>query len=351
MYNIELGSQHALVKIPFELCDHQQIRICGKEKMIIRDFEPKHTEEAAEIALGGYNYERAFTQALPEISGIPILKQLAGNGLGVAAFEGGKMVGFLCSVEPFENAFRSTDVRGVFSPMGANGAVMENHGRIYAALYQAAAKKWVKAGAVSHAICLYEHDEGAKQQLFRYGFGMRCADAIRPMETIDCAVRSGYEFLELPREDYAYVYPLHLALNEHYCSSPFFVNRKPDTREAFLDCSEREKVRFFAAKTGGELCAYMEVSDQGETFAASGNLYRHITGAYCLPEHRGRGVYRNLLNYAINTLKSEGYTRLGVDFESINPSGSGFWLKFFHAYTNSVVRRIDERITQRVSLV
>ena len=103
------------------------IAICGKEKMIIQDFEPKHTEEAAEIALGAYDHERAFTQELPEISGIPILKQLSGNGFGVAAFEGGKMVGFLCSVEPFENVFRSTDVRGVFSPMGANGAVMENH--------------------------------------------------------------------------------------------------------------------------------------------------------------------------------------------------------------------------------
>jgi len=84
--------------------------------MIIRDFEPKHTEEAAEIALDVYNYERAFTQVLPETSiiPIPILNQLSGNGFGVAAFEGGKMVGFLCSVEPFENAFRSTDVRGVF---------------------------------------------------------------------------------------------------------------------------------------------------------------------------------------------------------------------------------------------
>ncbi len=53
----------------------------------------------------------------------------------------------------------------------------------------------------------------------------------------------------------------------------------------------------------------------------------------------------------MNILKTEGYTRLGVDFESINPSGSGFWLKHFHAYTNSVVRRIDERIMQRVSLI
>ena len=95
----------------------------------------------------------------------------------------------------------------------------------------------------------------------------------------------------------------------------------------------------------------MEVSDEGETFVASGDFYRHIMGAYCLPEHRGRGVYQNLLNFAINTLKTEGYTRLGVDFESINPSGSGFWLKSFHAYTDSVVRRIDERIIQRTSLI
>ena len=318
--------------------------------MMIWDFEPKHTEEATEIALGSYGRERSFTKELPEISGIPILEQLSGNGLGVAAFEGGKMVGFLCSMEPFENAFRSTDVRGVFSPMGANGAVTEDHGKIYAALYQAAAEKWVKAGAVSHAICLYEHDEEAKKQLFRYGFGMRCADAIRPMETIDPAVCSGYEFTELPREDRADVYPLYLGLNEHYCSSPFFMNRKPDTPEEFLDLSERNKARYFAAKTGGVICAYMEVSDEGETFVASGDLYRHITGAYCVPEHRGRGVYRSLLNYVINTLKAEGYTRLGVDFESINPSGSGFWLKHFHAYTSGVVRRIDERITQRAPL-
>ncbi len=311
-------------------------------KIIIKDFEPRHVEEAMGIALSAYNSERKFTHALPEISSIPILEQLAGNGFSVAAFEDEKMVGFLCSVEPFENAFRSTDVRGIFSPMGANGAAKENHGRIYAALYQEAAKRWVRAGVMSHSICLYEHDEDAKQQFFRYGFGMRCLDAIRPMEPIDCASCDGYEFMELPKADLKDVYPLYLSLNEHYCSSPFFMNREQHTQEEFLTSSETE--RFFVAKKDGELCAYLEVSDEGETFVASGDGYRHITGAYCLPEHRGRGVYQNLLNFVINTLKTEGYTKLGVDFESINPAGSGFWLKYFKAYTNSVVRRIDERI-------
>ena len=123
------------------------------------------------------------------------------------------------------------------------------------------------------------------------------------------------------------------------------MNRKPDTQEEFL--AEKKNGRYFAAKKDGELCAYMEVSNEGETFVASGNVYRHITGAYCLPEYRGRGVCQNLLNLVINILKTEGYTKLGVDFESINPAGSCFWLKYFNAYTNSLVRRIDERIIQR----
>ena len=107
----------------------------------------------------------------------------------------------------------------------------------------------------------------------------------------------------------------------------------------------REEARYFAAKQNGELCAFVKIAVPGETFAAAGNTYRHIRGAYCMPEHRGRGLYQNLLNFTISVLKREGYTRLGVDFESFNPTARGFWLKYFSAYTNSVVRRIDERIT------
>lgn len=111
--------------------------------------------------------------------------------------------------------------------------------------------------------------------------------------------------------------------------------------------SMQEEIRYFVAKQNGKICAFLKISASGETFVATGNSYRHITGAYCLPEHRGKEVYQNLLNFTISALKGEGYTRLGVNFESFNPTGRGFWLKYFAAYTNSVVRRIDERITQQ----
>lgn len=310
-------------------------------------FERRHREEAAALALAGYREERRLVKELPQECELPDLTGFAENGLGVAAFEGKKMVGFLCACDPFDNAFRATDARGVFSPMGANAAVSENRAGIYAAMYQAAGAKWVQAGAVSHAVCLYAHEEEVQRQFYRYGFGLRCIDAVRPMELIECKPCTGYAFAQLPNTECRLVYPLYLALHSHYRESPFFMDREPETPEEFLASSMREDVRYFVAERNGKLCAYLKIAASGETFAARGNDYRHIRGAYCLPEHRGRGVYQNLLNFAIAALKKEGYARLGVNFESFNPTGRGFWLKYFAAYTHSVVRRIDERIVQR----
>lgn len=315
--------------------------------MDILNFEKKHVKEATALALTNYYDERQFVKELPEAGDIPDLNGFAENGLGVAAFENEKMIGFLCCYEPFDNAFRATNVRGIFSPMGANAAIAKNRSKIYAAMYQAAGAKWVRAGAVSHAICLHAHDEELQRQFFRYGFGLRCLDAIRPMELIECESCTGYDFVELSKSECHSVYPLHLALYRHYCESPFFMNRKPETQEEFTVSSMQEEERYFVAKQNGKLCAFLKIAASGETFVATGSDYRHIRGAYCLPEHRGKGLYQNLLNFTISTLKREGYTRLGVNFESFNPTARGFWLKYFTAYTNSVVRRIDERIMQR----
>ncbi len=102
--------------------------------MEILNFEKKHVKEATSLALANYYEERQFVKVLPEVCDIPDLNGFAENGLGVAAFENKKMIGFLCCDEPFDNAFRATDVRGIFSPMGANAAVSENCSKIYAAM-------------------------------------------------------------------------------------------------------------------------------------------------------------------------------------------------------------------------
>lgn len=312
--------------------------------MHIVPFEKQHIPQAQALALACYHEERKQTPALPELSTIPGLEAFAGNGLSVAAMEEGRLTGFLCGCQPFPNAFRSTKATGVFSPMGAHAALAHNREKLYARLYQAAAETWVAAGAVSHAICLYAHDEAAQRQFFRYGFGMRCVDAIRAITPIPVAPCPGYTFAQLSMEEWAAVYPLDLALHEHYLQSPFFMRRQPDSLEAFLASSKEEHARYFAAMQNGSICAYLKITGEGETFLASGDSYRHVHGAYCLPEHRGQGLYAQLLNFAMEALRKDGYSRLGVDYESINPTAWGFWGKHFDAYTHSVVRRIDENI-------
>jgi GNAT superfamily N-acetyltransferase len=166
------------------------------------------------------------------------------------------------------------------------------------------------------------------------------------MEPIPGEPPAGYTLRELPKEEWMAVYPLELALNKHYRQSPFFMNRAQNTPEEFLTESTLQNARYFAAMQGDALCAYLKITFEGETFVAQGEGYCHVHGAYCLPAHRGSGLYRALLGYAAACLRKDGCTRLGVDFESINPNAWGFWHKDFGVYTHSVVRRIDERILE-----
>ena len=314
--------------------------------MHIVDFTADHIEAAVQLAKQNYEDERSFIPALPHVDRLPDLNPYAENGLGVAAFEGDTMIGFLCSVPPFKNAFRSTYATGVFSPMGANGAIGENRAKIYARLYQAAGEKWVRAGASSHAVCLYAHDREVQEQFFRYGFGLRCVDAIRRMEEIISPPCGGYYFSELAPKEILDVLPLENMLDDSYIDSPFLMFRAKESEAVFLKKYEHFQSIYFTAKYEGRIVAFVRAELDGENYICNTPGYLHVKGAYCLPEHRGNGLNQKLLSMLIQKLKTKGYTRLGVDFESLNPTAYGFWLKYFDAYTHSVVRRIDEKILE-----
>lgn len=311
--------------------------------MIITDFSHGCIGEAAALAMMNYNEERRHVPALPGAGEVPDLTLFAGNGLGAAAYESGRMTGFLCCYDPRDNAFGTTYAKGTFSPVHAHGAVAGNRKTIYKRLYQAAAAKWVNAGIVSHAVALYAHDIPAISAFFEYGFGMRCVDAVRPMETIPCDNAGGYTFSE---SDCTGITHLRNMLIDHLAASPCFLKYPHMTDVGSAGVAARRNSRIFRAEKDGATVAFMEVTDRGENFACDDISMKNICGAFCMPGHRGCGLYQNLLNYMINILRGEGYTRLGVDFESINPTAYGFWLKYFGAYTYSVVRRVDERITE-----
>ena len=313
--------------------------------MIITDFKQKHIKEAQALALSNYYEEREYVEALPETEWLPDLSVFAENGLGVAAIgEDGSLIGFLCCFEPWENAFDSKAI-GTFSPIHAHGAIKEKRAEIYKRMYQYAAEKWVKRGIAYHAIALYAHDREALLAMFQYGFGLRCVDAIRGMSPIELGVlreKSEFTFEELNKGEVSEIRDLRRLLSEHLGKSPCFMYSSEEDFQNWLLRAEKRDSRIFVAKERDKVVAFVEVQDEGENFVTYMPDMKNICGALCLPEYRGQQIFQELLNYMMEVLKKDGVKHLGVDFESFNPTAHAFWLKYFEAYTHSVVRRIDE---------
>jgi len=313
----------------------------------IAGFDKSHIAQAGKLAIAGYNEERAVVASLPKIDALPgaAFVDFVDNELGVAMFDGDRMLGFLCCGNPRDGIFGSS-AKGIFTPSYGHGTIPENRGAIYRKLYQAAARIWVARGITYHAVCLHAHDAQAIDAFFACGFGSRCVDAIRPMENFEHPACEGatsmFTFAELAKTEVAKVRGMRAALSAHLGESPCFMRSSPANFEKSLARAEARDSRLFAALCGAEPIAFIEVTDEGEHFATCDDSVENICGAYCLPEHRGKGVMQGLLNYVIARLKASGASSLGVDFESFNLESNAFWLKHFTAYSYSVTRRIDE---------
>ena len=315
--------------------------------LIFEALKDTHIKDAAVLALECYEKERMEVPALPGFNGIDLLCKMISHmnchELGVVAVEGSTLVGFLTCYGPLSNYFGTSD--GIFSPMHAHGAVDKGHAKIYSMLYQEASKRWVGHGLLSHAIALYSHDDEAVRVFFYSGFGLRCVDAVRPLTKIPFNYVEGYTYGECDPGDYMAIADFENVLVNHFRSAPMFMPRNPNKDEKSIERAVKEEgSRFFIIKHEGSPVGFLKISDEGENFASEMPDMKNICGAYLLPEHRSGGVFGNLLSYVSDILIGEGCNRLGVDYESFNPTANAFWTKYFTPYTFSVTRRIDERI-------
>lgn len=310
--------------------------------MKIVPFLRGHANEAHLLALENYNEEREKVMILPALDAVPALDAFAENGLGMAAVENGKLVGFLCGCAPWKGGMGAgKDVLCTFSPVHAHGAVRENRVKIYQDLYAAAAEMWVRKDILMHGIALYAHDENSIWAFFEYGFGKRCMDLIGTTEDGGKIRETGLHFAERTGERRAGLCVLRRALRKHIVQSPCFMAETEAEINAYLHRTETDGRRIFTAEKGGEVIALLDITESGENFSTEFENMWNICGAYCVPMYRGTGVMRGLLEQVKAVLKAENVSLLGVDCESINPAVNRFWQKFFTPYTCSVTRRIE----------
>lgn len=306
----------------------------------IKKLDMQYLQAIMKLAYENYLEECAVTKSLPKVEQVADLSYFAKKGLGVVAIEGEQVVGFWAYYEPWDGAFDSA-VKGTFTPVHAHGAIVANRARIYQKMYEELAKKLVSQKVLYHAIAFYAHDKIAKEAMWQYGFGMRCADAMKTLVSGEVTYINGITYAELPKECAGEVRELRRKLFYHLHKSPSFMRATEEQFEAWIQRAEHRDSRLFVAKDKNEIVAYFEVCEDGETFVSGGEDARHLCGAYCVESHRG-SVAQGLLSYVEQSLYEEGIRRLGVDFETFNPTAYGFWSKHFELYTNSLTRRLDE---------
>jgi GNAT superfamily N-acetyltransferase len=311
--------------------------------MKIVEFTADYVEQALQIAKQNYEEERGIVTALPSVDVLPNLTEFAKNNLGVAAVDGGKLLGFFCWFEPWDNHFGKC--KGTWSPVHAHGAITQSRSEIYDRLYQSAAERLVSLGAFSHSVTLYHHDAKTNEIFFHNGFGSRCVDAIRDTAPITFPILSGVTFRQADAGDAETLAELSNKLDAHMRQSPIFMTRD----RVFTAADVTAKINgghyhYFIALEQNRAVSFIRIGQSGENFVSVDSAMMNINGAYTMPEARGTGVAVGLLSYLMDWLHERGYSLCGVDFESFNFTARKFWLKYFTAYTTSVVRRIDERI-------
>ncbi len=86
-------------------------------------------------------------------------------------------------------------------------------------------------------------------------------------------------------------------------------------------------------KRKGKICAFVKISVPGGTFVAMGDAYRHIRGAYCLPEHRGKGFLekgefgvRINSEWIWNSVVDETLNRTGLPAPECQPHSWKFFI-------------------------
>lgn len=317
------------------------------------DLKPEHLNDAASLVASAFRRERQHVPSLPAryedpASIFSMLERFLGKAPGIAALDGGRLVGFLqgVAIPEFKGTFR-----GVYCPEWAHAAAGPDRAGIYRLLYRQLAARWVADGCFTQALTLFAHDDEAVRAWFEANFGLLVMDACRPLAPLDegpaNAPSGALEIRQGGARDIPLVVPLGQGLCRHLAASPTFLAGfhllGPKDWERWL--AEPDHF-FWLAFLDGRTVAYVKgerstdsaceiVRDPG-TFS--------LTGAYTLPELRSSGVATRLLSAIVEWAKANGYERCTVDFESANFDGRSFWLRHFTPVCYSLIRRVDERV-------
>jgi GNAT superfamily N-acetyltransferase len=309
----------------------------------------KHLEEAA--VLVSHRYRRLCKQEshLPHryaemTTLLPLLQKIfSASGVGVAAIRASRLVGFLTGWQM--PSFRGK--RSTYSPEWANAADLEDSAHIYEEMYSHLADAWVADQYVAHYISLFPNDVDALRAWYWLGFGMISVDAIRGLDSIQDQ-DANVKIRPAKLQDIEEVMELHEALWQYMKGTPIFLLSAKRDRGYLEEWLRNPDKVVWLAYWKEEPVAFMRLgpADDDVCTIIIDEKTTSIYAAFTKEKVRSEGIATALLDRVLKSALASGYERCAVTFEPMNLLGTRFWLKYFKPVCYSVVRHIDERLTQ-----
>lgn len=213
------------------------------------------------------------------------------------------------------------------------------------ALLEQVLEESIRLGHMSIAWTIPAHDRSALKIARDWGMGNRCSDALISVMDVN-PKPSPWHIEHLLPSDLPRIASLHLAHTRFYRQAPMWMpSPDEDPLQDLHEWMTGEDRSLYAAFDGTRAIGYLRTQPHAESYVSHHPQLRNITAAYVDPAYRQLGVATALLDHAQADLRERGMRWCGVDYETINPSGSRFWERHFVPYTVSLTRRVDERIT------
>lgn len=307
-----------------------------------------HIEDAAKLV--GLRYQalcRKERHLPPRYAHVDILAPLLENilkagGQGVAAYRGGRLVGFLTAWNM--NSFRG--LKSTYSPEWAHAAVKGDRQRIYQAMYGYISALWVADRYIAHYISLFPHDSNLINTWHWLGFGMISVDGIRGLDPLPDSNWRG-SIYRAGIQDIEAVLALSEGLSQYMRQSPIFLLSHQRDRSYYQEWLQNPEKVVWLADHLGEPVAFLQAgpADTDVCTIIQDMQTTSIYAAFTQEAARGTGISSALLAQAVDFAKESGYSRCAVSFEPMNTAATRFWFKHFSPACYSLFRHIDERIT------
>jgi len=310
-------------------------------------FRADFLEEAAALVAASYRAARETEPLLPErfeapTAVLPLLKDLAGRGPGVAAVAGGQLAGFLLSRIVVPRVERMAWV-----PDCGHGLARPGDGATCREMYAAISRQWVVEGCLAQSVSIHVHDRDAAEAWFSLGFGLTWVDALRDLEPA-AGADEGVEIRRAGRDDIDILLHLEAELVRHLTSAPTSLVYPEDPQtHARRSWAAGPVDTTWIAFRDGEAVGYLTAERPGgdaPVMARTGRSTASVGGAYVVEDARSSGVGAALLNRSLQWARSEGCERCAADWESANVPAHRFWLgKGFRPVVYTLLRRVEER--------